>query len=265
MTDKAEEGVSQFYNTVGWETQGDITEDAKRWEDLREHSREYVSKCRLRVLRHIPDHGVTMLDMASGPIQYGEYLEYSRHFEKRYCVDLSAGALEKAKKKIGDRGVFWHGSFFDIPIDENFFDCTISLHTIYHIDKDRQEEAVRKLLHVTKPGKPVIVVYGNPNTLVSSLRSSIPVRLLGRMNVGFACSEATLRRKIVADVQKTLENMAWRGHLCSLQCKRINPRQAPRRCVEILLEASAEMGTNAVAASAVLTHGRFTSGGLTQV
>ncbi|MGA7742203.1 MAG: class I SAM-dependent methyltransferase [Polyangia bacterium] len=181
MTDKAEEGVSQFYNTVGWETQGDITEDAKRWEDLREHSREYVSKCRLRVLRHIPDHGVTMLDMASGPIQYGEYLEYSRHFEKRYCVDLSAGALEKAKKKIGDRGVFWHGSFFDIPIDENFFDCTISLHTIYHIDKDRQEEAVRKLLHVTKPGKPVIVVYGNPNTLVSSLRSSIPVRLLGRM------------------------------------------------------------------------------------
>jgi hypothetical protein len=85
------------------------------------------------------------------------------------------------------------------------------------------------------------------------------------LNVGFACSEATLRRKIVADVQKTLENMAWRGHLCSLQCKRINPRQAPRRCVEILLEASAEMGTNAVAASAVLTHGRFTSGGLTQV
>jgi aminotransferase len=85
------------------------------------------------------------------------------------------------------------------------------------------------------------------------------------LNVGFACSEATLRRKIVADVQKTLENMAWRGHLCSLQCKRINPRQAPRRCVEILLEASAEMGTNAVSASAVLTHGRFTSGGLTQV
>jgi hypothetical protein len=54
----AEERVSKFYNTVGWETKENITEDAKRFEDLRDHAKEYVSKCRLRVLRHIPDHGV---------------------------------------------------------------------------------------------------------------------------------------------------------------------------------------------------------------
>ena len=68
----AEERVSKFYNTVGWETKENITEDAKRFEDLRDHAKEYVSKCRLRVLRHIPDHGVNILDMASGPIQYKE-------------------------------------------------------------------------------------------------------------------------------------------------------------------------------------------------
>jgi len=78
MIDNAEERVSKFYNTVGWETEGEITEDARRWEDLREHAKHYVSKCRLRVLRHIPDHGVNILDMASGPIQYKEYLEYSK-------------------------------------------------------------------------------------------------------------------------------------------------------------------------------------------
>jgi len=118
--------------------------------------------------------------MASGPIQYKEYLEYSKNFKKRYCVDLSSGALEKAKKKIGDHGVFLHGSFFDIPMEENFFDCAVSLHTIYHIDKDKQEEAVRKLLYVTKPGKPVIIVYSNPNTLFVSL----PFRLLKKvMNI----------------------------------------------------------------------------------
>jgi hypothetical protein len=55
MTDNAEERVSKFYNKTGWETEGEITEDARRWEDLRENSKEYVSKCRLRVLRHIPE------------------------------------------------------------------------------------------------------------------------------------------------------------------------------------------------------------------
>lgn len=176
----AEERVSRFYNTVGWETEEEITEDAKRNEDLREHAKEYVSKCRLRVLSHIPENGVNILDMASGPIQYKEYLEYSRNFKKRYCVDLSSGALESAKKKIGDHGVFLHGSFFDIPLEEHFFDCAVSLHTIYHIDKDKQEEAVRKLIKVTKPGQPVIIVYSNPNTIVSSLKPSLPLRVLRR-------------------------------------------------------------------------------------
>lgn len=177
-----EKRVSRFYNTVGWETEDGITEDARRWEDLREHAQEYVKKCRLRVLDHIPEHGDYILDMASGPIQYKEYLEYSRNYKKRYCVDLSSEALESAKKKIGDHGVFLHGSFFDIPLEENFFDCAISLHTIYHIDKDKQEDAVRKLVRVTKPGKPVIIVYANLNTIVSSLGSSLPFRILKRIS-----------------------------------------------------------------------------------
>lgn len=67
MSDNAEDIVSKFYNTVGWETNNGITEDAKRWEDLREHAKEYVRKCRLRVLRHIPNNGENILDMASGP------------------------------------------------------------------------------------------------------------------------------------------------------------------------------------------------------
>ena len=113
MGNKAEEIVSKFYNEKGWNAVGGVTEDAKRWEDLREYAQEYVSKCRLRVLRHIPEKGINMLDIASGPIQYKEYLEYSRNFEKRYCVDLSKAALEQAREKIGDHGVFLHGSFFE--------------------------------------------------------------------------------------------------------------------------------------------------------
>ena len=178
MINNAEERVSKFYNTIGWKTEDGITEDARRWGDLRENAEEYVRKCRLRVLRHIPKNGINILDLGSGPIQFQEYLEYSKSFEKRYCVDLSSEALKYAKMKIGNHGVFLHGNFFDIPLEEKFFDCAVSLHTLYHIDKDKQEEAVRKLIYVTKPGKPVIIVYANPNTITPFL--NLPFRLLGK-------------------------------------------------------------------------------------
>ena len=176
MINKEERTVRAFYNTIGWQIAKDgVTEDANRWEDLREAASYYVSKTRLRLLRHIPSEGGNFLDMASGPIQYTEYLKYSENFNKRYCIDFSALALSEAKAKIGNHGVFLEGNFLDINLEENLFDCTISIHTIYHIDKDLQEKAVRKLLYLTKPGKPVLIVYSNPLTLIS-----LPIRLIRR-------------------------------------------------------------------------------------
>lgn len=191
MINNAEEKVSKFYNTVGWETKEGITEDAKQWEDLRECAKEYVSKCRLRVSKYIPDNGEKILDMASGPLQYKEYLEYSKNYKKRYCVDLSLKALDAAKEKIGDHGVFLHGSFFDIDFEQDFFDCAISLHTIFHIDKDRQEEAVRKLVSIIKLGRPVVIVYSNSETIYTLqirivkniLKKLIPTDILKKIKI----------------------------------------------------------------------------------
>lgn len=167
----AEKKVAHFYNNRGWVTREGVTEDAKRFEDLRPCAAGYVSRCRLRIMRHIPTSGERILDMASGPIQYPEYLNYSSGFKKRYCVDLSQNALDKAKELIGSHGEFLHGSFFDLDLDDNFFDCAISLHTIYHMDKDKQEEAVRKLISIVKKGKPIIVIYSNPNAFYSDPNS----------------------------------------------------------------------------------------------
>lgn len=166
MVDEAEERVAGFYTTVGWEEDGEATGDARRWEDLRGCARDYVSACRLRVLEHIPPRGDRILDMASGPIQYSEYLRFSEGYAKRYCVDLSEKALARAKERIGDHGVFLHGSFLDLEIEEDCFDCVISLHTIYHIGKEYQEAVVRKLLRSVRPGRPVIVVYSNPDSFM---------------------------------------------------------------------------------------------------
>ena len=198
----AETSVSEFYNSVGWEISDGNTEDAKLWEDLRNHSQTYISKCRLRLLRHIPTDGKYMLDMASGPIQVPEYLEYSRNYDFRYCVDLSATALSMAKEKIGSKGVFLHGSFFDLSIPENFFDCSLSLHTIYHIDSNLQEVAVRKLLRVTKPNRPVIILYSNPNTLVS-----LPCRVARNM-----FSYLGLNSKVPSKIQPGEAGLYFHAH-----------------------------------------------------
>lgn len=176
MVDSAEKSLSRFYNSVGWESKGGATEDARLWEDLRNCAEEYAAKSRLRVMRHIPPNGTRMLDMASGPIQYSEYLTYSKHFTQRYCVDLSLLALQTARERIGDHGVFWLGNFLDLPVPTDFFDCAISLHTIYHIRQERQEEAVRKLIRSVKPGAPVIIVYSNPRSAASLVR--LPIRIL---------------------------------------------------------------------------------------
>jgi len=169
MRNAAENSVLRFYTQGGWHEESGITDDARLFEDLRECARDYVSKCRLRVLHHIPKAGEKILDMASGPVQYREYLEFSRGFTKRYCVDLSSQALESAERKLGKHGVYLCGSFFDLEFAPETFDCAISLHTIYHMDRDLQELAVRKLIAVCKPGAPIIIVYSNPHTLLNRL------------------------------------------------------------------------------------------------
>lgn len=162
---KAEHRVARFYNTVGWQTDGNVTGDARRFEDLRKYSQSYARKTRNRLLKFIPSAGDRMLDMASGPIQYPEYLAYSKNFAKRYCVDLSHHALRQAREKIGDHGKYFEGNFLRLDFEDNYFDCSISLHTIYHIEKHEQDDAVRKLIRITKPGKPILIVYSNPDTI----------------------------------------------------------------------------------------------------
>lgn len=156
------EQTKSFYDDVGWTVTGDATVDAQKWEDLRACAETYVSACRLRVLRHLPENGERLLDMASGPIQYPEYLRFSEHFAKRVCVDLSERALAIAQAKLGSRGEYLHGDFLELNIASNSFDAAVSLHTIYHIDMARQAAAVRELIRVTKPGAPIVVVYSNP-------------------------------------------------------------------------------------------------------
>jgi ubiquinone/menaquinone biosynthesis C-methylase UbiE len=169
---KTENRVRDFYNQKGWSASasGD-SKDAELWEDLRPCAEAYVRACRLKLLRYLPESGDRILDAASGPIQYAEYLTYSEGFQKRVCVDISQSALAQAKNRIGERGEFVEASLLNLPFEPSSFDAALSLHTIYHIQKETQEKAVRELIRVTKAGAPIVIVYANPKKLLSRIKN----------------------------------------------------------------------------------------------
>jgi len=80
--------VSNFYNKKGWKSKNNITLDSNLFEDNRVVAKNYVKKCRLKIMNYIPKKGKNFLDFASGPIQYKEYLKYSNNFKYRHCVDF---------------------------------------------------------------------------------------------------------------------------------------------------------------------------------
>ena len=56
-----------------------------------------------------------------------------------------------------------------IKFKKNFFDCILSMHTIYHIDKKLQKKVVERLIEISKINKPIIIVYSNPNILLKKI------------------------------------------------------------------------------------------------
>tara|TARA_B100000886_G_scaffold305043_1_gene236578 strand:- start:116 stop:865 length:750 start_codon:yes stop_codon:yes gene_type:complete len=193
--------VYRFYNKYGWKKNNKFSNDANLFEDLRKYSYEYVRNCRLRVLKFIPKKGKKILDFASGPIQYKEYLKYSKNFDKRYCVDFSKSAIKEAKNILGSKGKYFCDDFLKLKFNENYFDCSLSMHTIYHINKNDQKKVVKKLLKVTKKGKPVIIVYSNPNTLINKLTSFLKRKK--KMKLYFFCHNIKwwYQFKNIADVK----------------------------------------------------------------
>jgi len=166
--------VNDFYSTVGWqEDENCVSNDTKLFEDLRPCAEEYLRRSRMRIMEFIPGEGKNFLDVGCGAIPHKEYVEFSRNFERRYCIDLSEMALAVAKRSLGDHGEYIQSDFLELRMDEDFFDCSISLHVLFHVDKEKQESFVRKLLRLTKPGGTVILVYANPHTLLGKVLSPL--------------------------------------------------------------------------------------------
>lgn len=160
--------VREFYDQVGWQEIGGGLYQNTHYEDLRPVSAEYIHRCHLRVSRHLQPSGRYLLDAGSGPIQYPEYLEYSRGYEYRVCADISTTALQEARKRIGSHGLFVVADVAYLPFRADAFDGAVSLHTIHHLPEEQHQQAYLELYRVLAPQRAAAVVNGWPASRLMS-------------------------------------------------------------------------------------------------
>jgi SAM-dependent methyltransferase len=225
MTDTKQK-VREFYDEIGWQQEdGGLYQNA-RYDDLRPVVMEYIRDTRLRVNRAIAKTGRFLLDAGSGPVQYDEYLTYSRGYHKRVCFDISIQALREARKRIGDHGLFVVGDIANLPFKEDTFDGIVSMHTIHHLPAGEHKRVYKELFRVLGVGKSAAIVNGWTNPALTGWLDNLIIfsRRLRRVLRGKPAraqqhdekatfiqktSARWLRREVGSEMP--VEVMAWRS------------------------------------------------------
>jgi SAM-dependent methyltransferase len=161
--------VQRFYDQIGWKLVSEDVYQNARYEDLRPVSRRYIHDCHMRVKRHLKSQGRYLLDAGSGPVQYPEYLEYSRSYAYRVCADISITALKEARKRVGEQGLFVVADIANLPFKPGAFDGVVTLHTIHHLPEAEHLNAFDELFRVLAPGSTAVVVNGWDHSALMSV------------------------------------------------------------------------------------------------
>lgn len=154
-------GVKAFYEDYGWKRDEDGRfHDSVLFIEQKTAVEEYYITTMQRLGRYLQPSGKYVLDVASGPVFQPENQALAANFDKRICVDLTLRALAEARRNVGDeKGIFINGDITNLPLADGICDNAMSIHTLYHVPQELQENAVRELVRVTKPGSNVIILY----------------------------------------------------------------------------------------------------------
>jgi ubiquinone/menaquinone biosynthesis C-methylase UbiE len=208
--------VKDYYDLQGWKIErGALFTDAARFEDMRPVVNDYRIKCHLRVNEHLIKDGKFLLDVASGPVQYPEYLSYSEGYQSRICADISFTALQEAKKVIGAKDFCVQCDVTRLPFSREVIDGAVSLHTIYHVPADEQKKALTEFHRVLAPGRQGVVVYSfaGRSLLLKVLMIPSGIYLSTRQAVGNLLRALKLRPPLPpADQQKKHGKLYFHAH-----------------------------------------------------
>jgi ubiquinone/menaquinone biosynthesis C-methylase UbiE/uncharacterized protein YbaR (Trm112 family) len=159
--DKDIQSVREFYDSFGWKKdEKEKYYDDALFIDQREVAAEYKARCTSRINDHLQKKGNYLLDIASGPVYQDIYKQFAKNFECRICIDISIEALKEAQKNLKDYpAVFLLGDITNIPLKNESCSNVVSMHTLYHVPKDKQAVAVHELVRVCEVDSDVLIAY----------------------------------------------------------------------------------------------------------
>jgi SAM-dependent methyltransferase len=157
MSTSVEEAVKKFYDEHGWKGGED-----QLFRQFRPAYKSYHEGTVVRTLACFEGRTGSLLIVGGGDLPQS-HVDLSRRFASTVCIDISQLALDITRQKIPDAKTLL-GSICDAPLESNTFDAIFSAHVIYHIDAKQQEQAVREMIRLTKPGGRVVVLYSNPQS-----------------------------------------------------------------------------------------------------
>lgn len=160
--------VRDYYDKFGW-----VRTDGASGEDLlfRQYSAPYYHYHHGTIDRTVAcfsDLRGKLLIAGGGDLPES-HIKIANKFTDVLCLDISQPALDIAKEKMEYKAEYVLGSILDIPLPNNYFDAAFCAHVIYHIDIELQEKAINELIRVTKHGGRIVIIYGNPHSLIGRI------------------------------------------------------------------------------------------------
>lgn len=158
------ERIFNYFNNIKYhDFEGQsIYDDAEDFVDFRPFLLPYTQHGFYNCRQYLEPSGKYFIDVACGPVAFKEYVQLANGFEYRICVDLSANALQQARKNLAaqqQKGIFICGDLTSIPLKDNTGDAVICQHALFHVQKKLQLTAMRELVRIAKPGKKIAIVY----------------------------------------------------------------------------------------------------------
>jgi len=132
--------VKEYYNSIGWKKEKGKYVDTLMFSS--DKGIKYKEACNRKLQRMIGNSDL-LLDVACGASPFNSSAK------KQLCIDFSITAVTEAKKNKPD-GLFVLGDITCLPLKDNTVSDSVSMHTIYHVDKDKQKTAIEELKRVTK-------------------------------------------------------------------------------------------------------------------